>query len=147
MRFEQKVLAPPPWPRDVASIRNACFPASFTKTCSPAGRNGSWVITAIVGRRVLGYAQVVPYVGDETTCNLEEVGVDPQHRHVGVGRRIIFEAAVWMHNEGYPTMVATPLAGAEMDLRIRWFRSLGFERDGTHWKAETAKLSQGVDTQ
>jgi len=144
VRFERILVKLPPWPRGIASIRKDCFPARFVQTYAPMARHGSWVVAAVQGRKEVGYAQVVRYVGDNRICTLEEVAVEPRHRHLGLSTGLIFEAARWMREEGYETIHTCPLHDEDEQLRERWLWSLGFRQHGSGWRADAAELVSGA---
>jgi predicted GNAT superfamily acetyltransferase len=74
----------------------------------------------------VGYVWVVPMVGDERACYVEEVAVQLGCRGGGVGAALVFEAARWMSSEGFAVIGMSSLHDADRIRREAWFVRLGF---------------------
>ncbi len=116
-------LALPPWPTDVAGIRDQAFPSWYLG--KGAGPQESWLLTAGVGNRLIGYAQAAAGI-EATNCYLRELAVAEDHRHEGIGRRLVYESARWLGENGFEVVFLDALEDGQEALRMAWFESLGF---------------------
>ena len=130
IRYERMAVAPPPWPKALATIRKSSFTQRFLESSPPSSRRGSWVVQAMVGRTPIGYVWVVPMIGDDRSCYVEEIAVKPGHRSAGVGSALIVEAAQWMSSQGYETIGMSSMADTDRARRESWFVRLGFADAG-----------------
>lgn len=141
-RCQRTEIQPPPWPRPLAAIRKAAFPASFLQSGLLVAKERSWVVVAASGRRTIGYAQVVKAEREASGCYFEEIAVRSRYRHQGVGRELVHQAALWMHELGFETIFAVALQDSDKLRRETWFESLGLVDSG--WSAYRARLDDLV---
>jgi len=66
---------------------------------------------------------------DRPTCEIHEIVVSPQHRHKGVGRRLMDRALALGERRGCPT--ATLWVGRRNSRALAWYKKLGFEVVGS----------------
>jgi GNAT superfamily N-acetyltransferase len=123
-------MRPPPWPKSLTTIRQATFNQRFLESSPAISRRGSWIVQALAGRIPIGYAWVVPMVGDDRSCYVEEVAVLSGRRSAGIGSALIVEAVRWMSSQGYESIGVSSLADAERVRRESWFVRLGFVDSG-----------------
>jgi hypothetical protein len=91
-------------------------------------RYGSWVVEAVLGHEVIGYAWIVRAVGDDGGCYAEEAAVRDGFRERGVGSGLVREAARWMAEQRFRWIGATSLHDAHQERREAWLSRLGFAR-------------------
>ena len=145
MQFQRTRITPPAWPRQVQRVRRACFDERFLRSDAPlACREGSWVVHAVSGRSVVGYAQVVPSLSDGESV-LEEVAVLHAWRHHGVGETLVLEAARWARELGFSSLSATPLVGPDETLRTAWLARLGLHKAHGSYHAPAGALVESLE--
>jgi GNAT superfamily N-acetyltransferase len=110
------------WPRRIARIRTV-LPAHLQQSPPPAiARRGSWFVVALIGRRAIGFAWIVPGVGSDDAVYIEEVAVTAEWQRRGIGSRLVSEAVSWMDEGGATEVMITPISGSD------WVTRLGFRR-------------------
>ena len=130
IRYERMAVGPPPWPKSLATIRQATFSQRFLESSPAMSRRGSWAVQAVAGSLPIGYAWVVPMAGDDRSCYVEEVAVQAGRRGGGVGGALIMEMARWMSSQGFESIGMSSLSDAERVRRESWFVRLGFVDTG-----------------
>ena len=123
VRYEQETVDAQRVPRRLAKLRREIFGVQFASSIPVMARHGSWVVLAMDGRRVVGYAWITPGVCRDKECLVDEVGVVGSHRGAGIGTRLVREAAAWMMGRGFESATIATFPGQRP-----WFSSLGFEQ-------------------
>jgi ribosomal protein S18 acetylase RimI-like enzyme len=127
-------------------MRRREFGRRFARSRPAAARYGSWVAVTTLHGNYVGYAWVVPMVGDDDACYLEEIVVTPDHRDRGLGTRLVREAATWMSEQGFVTMATASLGDIRKERREAWFVALGFRaRTGGMYMAPVDDIGAALD--
>jgi aminoglycoside 6'-N-acetyltransferase I len=98
-----------------------------------SGDDGA-VFLAHDGDRAIGIATVATTFGFESgrLAEVEDLYVEPGHRHGGVATALLGEAMLWSRSQGYETLrvIVTPEDPSRREELIRWYARLGY-RDTT----------------
>ncbi|HVE92042.1 MAG TPA: GNAT family N-acetyltransferase [Actinomycetota bacterium] len=129
-------------PRSIQFRRIDCpsFPRRLVKMQRDCGfrwplpshmlNDGSWLVEARLGRRVVGYSWVI-YRDQldregERVVYLEEVAVVEARRNSGIGTNLVRESCRWTRELGFTEVYAHPQPGEGESGRQRWLARLGF---------------------
>lgn len=89
------------------------------------------VFVALVDNKVVGYvtAQLVyfykSYYNMDSHCSIEDIMIDNDYRHLGIGKAFIEEVKVWSQSEGIKTIQLHVFSKNEKALNF--FEKQGFE--------------------
>ena len=126
VRLRRERISPPPWPRRLQRIRRECFDASFVRTMPGQVALGSWVVSALLGRRPVGLAWLIPSGVVAQACVIEEVAVISTARGRSIGSQLVEECLRWGAELEFSEVWITSLRDADRSRREGWFRKLGF---------------------
>lgn len=79
---------------------------------------------------IVGMCGIDVWPGDYSTAELKRVGVHPQYRRQGLGRRLVERAERWSFAQDFRAMRLYTLDAFEAAIRL--YESLGFSLVGTH---------------
>ena len=88
----------------------------------PTGRRGQWVVEAVDGLRVVGFAWARAAAGDDAGAYIEEVAVVEDRRRHGLAGCLVLAVGNLAAEAGRPSLTVHPVSDSH-----GWVTRLGFQ--------------------